>query len=136
MPYEIGHISSNLGRINISKNKMVKKNTCIFISGHGSNLKNLISHSRNSNFPIKISLVISNNKTANGINYAKKYKIPYIFINTKSLKVMKTKFFLNLKRYKISFICLAGYMRIISDNLVRNYQKKNNQHPSFFTTKI
>ena len=62
---------------------MVKKRTCVFISGNGSNLKNLISNSRNSNFPVKISLVISNNKSAYGINYAKKNKIPYIFINTK-----------------------------------------------------
>ena len=61
---------------------MVKKNTCIFISGRGSNLKNLISRSRDKSFPIKISLVISNDKKAYGINYAKKYKIPYIFINT------------------------------------------------------
>ena len=54
---------------------MVKKRTCVFISGKGSNLKNLITHSRNYNFPIKVSLVISNNKDANGIMYAKKYKI-------------------------------------------------------------
>ena len=51
---------------------MVKKKTCVFISGKGSNLKNLISHSRDNNFPIKISLVIYNNKNAYGINYAKK----------------------------------------------------------------
>ena len=41
---------------------MVKKNTCVFISGNGSNLKNLILRSRDNNFPIKIKLVISNNK--------------------------------------------------------------------------
>ena len=49
---------------------MVKINTCVFISGKGSNLKNLIIHSRDNSFPIKISLVISNNKKAYGINYA------------------------------------------------------------------
>ena len=58
---------------------MVKKKTCIFISGQGSNLKNIIFRSRDKNFPIKISLVISNNKNAKGINYAKKYNIPYIY---------------------------------------------------------
>ena len=50
---------------------MVKKNACIFISGQGSNLKNLIQKSRDYNFPIKIKLIISNNKKANGIKYAK-----------------------------------------------------------------
>ena len=58
---------------------MVKRKTCVFISGQGSNLKNLIFHSRDKNFPIKISLVICNNKNANGINYAKKLINRYSF---------------------------------------------------------
>ena len=109
---------------------MVKRNACIFISGQGSNLKNLIYHSRDNNFPIKISLVITNNKEANGLNYAKKYKIPYIFINTK-FKNYEKKILLNLKKYKITFICLAGYMKIISSNLIKKYKRKIiNIHPS------
>ena len=109
---------------------MVKKKTCIFISGNGSNLKNLIYHSRNNNFPIKISLVICNNQKANGIKYAKKYKIPYILINTK-LHNYENKIVTNLRKYKISFICLAGYMKIISNKLIKNYPKKIiNIHPS------
>ena len=55
---------------------MVKKNACIFISGKGSNLKNLILKSRDYNFPIKIKLVISNNKNAYGICHAKKIQFP------------------------------------------------------------
>ena len=109
---------------------MVKKNTCIFISGNGSNLKNLILSSRSSNFPIKISLVICNNTNANGIIYAKKYNIPYIFINTK-FKNYENKIFYYLKKYKISFICLAGYMKIVSNKLIKKYQRKIiNVHPS------
>ena len=49
---------------------MVKKNACVFISGTGSNLKNLILRSRDNNFPIKIKLIITNNKDANGITHA------------------------------------------------------------------
>ena len=41
--------------------QMVKKNACVFISGYGSNLKCLISSSRDNNFPINISLVICDN---------------------------------------------------------------------------
>ena len=75
MPYEIGYISNDKFKIKFIKFfKMVKKKTCVFISGKGSNLKNLIFHSRDNSFPIKISLVISNNKKANGINYAKNIK--------------------------------------------------------------
>ena len=109
---------------------MVKINTCVFISGKGSNLKNLIIHSRNKSFPIRISLVISNNKKAYGINYAKKYKIPFFFINTK-LQNYENKILLNFRKYNISFICLAGYMKIIPSNLIKKYKKKIiNIHPS------
>ena len=109
---------------------MVKKKTCVFISGKGSNLKNLITRSRDSSFPIIISLVISNNKKANGLKYAKKYKIPNIYISTKN-RLYENEIIFNLKKYNISFICLAGYMKIISNNLIKKYQKKIiNIHPS------
>ena len=109
---------------------MVKKKTCIFISGKGSNLKNLIFRSRDNSFPIRISLVISNNIRAEGINYAKKYKIPYRLINTK-IRNYELKILENLKKYQIEFICLAGYMKIISDKIVKNFEKKIiNIHPS------
>ncbi len=109
---------------------MVKRKTCVFISGRGSNLKNLIFHSRDNNFPIKISLIISNDKNAYGINYAKKFQIPFIIINTK-LRNCENKILLNLKKYKITFICLAGYMKIISSSLIKKFNKRIiNIHPS------
>ena len=109
---------------------MVKKKTCVFISGQGSNLKNLISRSRDNSFPIKISLVISNNGKAKGINYAKKYKIPCILINTK-IRNYEFKILKSLKKFGIEFICLAGYMKIIPDKIVNKFEKKIiNIHPS------
>ncbi|MDC1092679.1 phosphoribosylglycinamide formyltransferase [Pelagibacteraceae bacterium] len=109
---------------------MVKKNTCIFISGQGSNLKNLILRSRDSFFPINIKLIISNNKDAKGINLAKKNSIPYIVINTK-LRNCDNKVLQILKKNKISLICLAGYMKIISKNIIKNFGKNIiNIHPS------
>ena len=109
---------------------MVKKNTCIFISGYGSNLKNLIHQSRDYNFPINIKLVISNNKEAHGISYAKKNSIPFFIINN-NIRNYELRMLQVLKRYNISFICLAGYMRIISKNILRDYNNKIiNIHPS------
>ena len=92
--------------------KMVKKKSMCFYLGKGSNLFNLILFSRNTNFPIRISLVISNNKKAYGIKYAKRYKIPYIFVDTK-IRNYENKILFYLKKHKISFICLAGFMKII-----------------------
>ena len=75
-------------------------------------------------------MVICNKKEAYGVNYAKKFGIPFIFINTK-FRNYENKILINLKRYKISFICLAGYMKIISNNLIKKYpQKIINIHPS------
>ena len=62
---------------------MVKKKACVFISGSGTNLRSIIKNTRDYNFPINIKLVISNNKNAKGIDYAKKYSIPYKIISNK-----------------------------------------------------
>ena len=110
---------------------MVKKNACVFISGNGSNLNTLIKNSRDNSFPIKIRLVVCNNKNANGIKYAKKNSIPYLIINTKKNNYEFT-ILKELKKYKISFICLAGYMKIISKKFIQSFRKKIiNIHPLY-----
>ena len=109
---------------------MVKKNLCVFISGKGTNLNNLIKKSREYNFPVKIKLIVSNNINAEGVKYAKINSIPLIFINTK-LDNFEYKILKELKRYDISLICLAGYMKIISKNFIKLFGKKIiNIHPS------
>ena len=109
---------------------MVKKNACIFISGRGSNLKNLIKKSRDYNFPVNFKLVISNNVNAYGIRYAKKNSIPYLIINTSS-RTYENRLIKEIKKYRISLICLAGYMKIISKRFLNLYRKKIiNIHPS------
>ena len=109
---------------------MVKKKACIFISGNGSNLNNLIKKSRDYNFPIKVELVICNNSKAIGRIFAKKNSIPYFLINTKK-RDFENKIISILKIYKIEIICLAGYMKIISKNFINRFGKKIiNIHPS------
>ena len=56
--------------------------------------------------------------------------IPIIFVNTKS-KNHENQILQILKKHKISFICLAGYMKIISINFIKKFGKKIiNIHPS------
>ena len=50
-----------------------KIKTAVFISGRGSNLKNLINFSFSKGSPIEISLIISNNYKAKGLKFSKKY---------------------------------------------------------------
>ncbi len=109
---------------------MVKKNACVFISGRGSNLNNLINKSREYNFPINISLIVSNKADALGIVYAKKNNIPYLIVDTKK-RYFENLILKKIKKYKISLICLAGYMRIVSKSFIFNFKNKIiNVHPS------
>ena len=109
---------------------MVKKNACVFISGYGSNLKSLILNSRNKNFPVNIKLVITNNRNAKGIIFAKKNSIPILIIDTKKNN-FENKILQEIRKYKISLICLAGYMKIISKKFINKFGKKIiNIHPS------
>ena len=80
---------------------MVKKNACVFISGRGSNLRNLIKKSREYNFPAKIKLVISDNLKAKGIYHARKNSIPFYIINTKN-RNYDHEMLKQIKRYNIS----------------------------------
>jgi len=109
---------------------MVKKKVCVFISGSGTNLNALIKSSREYNFPISISYVISNNKNAKGLMLAKLYKIPYLVI--KLNRPINLEFVLKeLKKKKIFLICLAGYMKILNKSFINRFQNKIiNIHPS------
>ena len=110
---------------------MVKINACVFISGRGSNLKSIIQSSRNYNFPIKISLIISNNSKAFGAKYAKKYSIPFKFYDSKNIRLFERNCLIELKKRKIKFLCLAGFMKILSKNFIKNFGYKIvNIHPS------
>ncbi len=107
-----------------------KINTSVFISGKGTNLKNLIKFSKTNNSPIKICIVVSNNKKAYGIRYAKKNKIK-IKIMDFSKKREINDLLKILKFNNIRLICLAGFLRILSKDFIKSFKGKIiNIHPS------
>ena len=109
---------------------MVKKNLAIFISGAGSNLKKIISSTVSYNFPAKVKLIVTNNPKAKGINFAKKYSIPFLFFNEKK-KLEEIKLIKKIENEKIDLICLAGYMKILSGKFTKSFRNKIiNIHPS------
>ena len=108
-----------------------KISTAVFISGRGSNLKNLLKFSKKKNSPIKIELVFSNNKNAIGLNYAKLNKINTLFLSGKKFDVLEKKLLKVLQKKKIKFICLAGFMKVLTTNFITNFKGKIiNIHPS------
>ena len=111
---------------------MVNKiKACVFISGKGSNLKSIIKNSRDYNFPIKIELIISNNIKANGLKIAKKYSIPYKYFSTRNKKLFERNSLFEVKKRNIKFLCLAGFMKVLSNNFIKSFHHKIiNIHPS------
>ena len=108
-----------------------KTNIAVFISGTGSNLKNLIKHSLKKDSKFKICLVVSNKLKAKGLNYAKRYKIKKKVINYSNINNAEKNILNELKRSKIDLVCLAGYMKILSRNFIKKFKGKIlNIHPS------
>ena len=107
-----------------------KINTAIFISGTGSNLKSLIKFSKLKKSPITIGMIISNNPKSKGLKYAKINKIKKKVFNFNST-ISEKKVINELKKNNINLICLAGFMKILSKEFIKNFNGKIlNIHPS------
>ena len=110
-------------------NKKIK--TAVFISGTGSNLKNLIQFSKRKKSPILIDLIVSNNLNSKGLKYAKIYKIEKKIFKFKKKAMDEQKLLKILKSKKTNLICLAGFMKILSENFIKRFKGKIlNIHPS------
>ena len=108
-----------------------KIKTAVFISGTGSNLKNIIRFSKIKKSPISVNLIISNDSRSKGLNFANQFRIRKKIFNYKNIKVAENKILILLKKEKIKFICLAGYMKILSENFIKKFSGKIiNIHPS------
>ena len=108
-----------------------KANIAVFISGRGTNLKALILRSKRKNCNYKIVYVISNKKNAAGLKFAKKNKITTIIISQSFLKTEQKKLAKILINKNIKFICLAGFMKILSPYFLNFFKNKIiNIHPS------
>ena len=106
-------------------------NCAVFISGRGSNLKSILKYSKKKSSKINIKLIVSNKRNAHGIIFAKKNKINFIIINYKNIKKGDKKILYHLKKYKIRYIFLAGFMKILSKNFIKKFKNKIiNIHPS------
>ncbi len=108
-----------------------KKNTAVLISGRGSNLRSLIKYSKTKKSLIRIVLVVSNNFSAKGLNYAHKSNINNIVIKYSNRKSFEDRLFKLLKRNNVDLICLAGFMKILSGKFIKKLNKTIlNIHPS------
>ena len=108
-----------------------KIHIAVFISGSGTNLKNLIKFSKKKNSKFIIKLVISNKSSAKGLSYAKKFKINRKIIDYHNIKSAEKKILKELNKNQIKLICLAGFMRILTSSFIKKFRGKIiNIHPS------
>ena len=108
-----------------------KIKTAVFISGTGSNLKNIIKFSKVKKSPISIDLIVSNTHFAKGLKYADQFKIKKQIFNFKDYNKAEKNILVSLKKKGIRFICLAGFMKILSRGFIKKFEGKIiNIHPS------
>ena len=108
-----------------------KIKTAVFISGAGSNLRNIIKFSKLNKSPISIDLIISNTHHAKGLKYADQFKIKKKIFNFKNFKRTEKNILIYLSKRKLRFICLAGFMKILSEKFIKDFDGKIiNIHPS------
>ena len=108
-----------------------KIKTAVFISGKGSNLKSLIKFSKLKKSPININLIISDNTKSKGLKFAKIFKIKKKVFDFKYKSLSEKKILFELKKNNIELICLAGFMKILSNSFIKNFKGIIlNIHPS------
>ena len=111
----------------------MKKPVAVLISGRGSNLQSLIDAAKAPDFPARIVLVISNREDAGGLERAKTAGIAARVISHrgKSREAFDAELDGALRAAGAELVCLAGFMRILSDGFVRGWEGRLlNIHPS------
>lgn len=114
----------------------------ILFSGNGSNMQNLIESLHNQTFThsrthkecsLHIALTLCNNPNAYGITRTKNLHTPCVVLPHRdydSREDFDKQMIATLRSYKIEYVILAGFMRILTP-LFTNTFRTINIHPSF-----
>lgn len=113
---------------------MTRRRVAILISGRGSNMVSLIEAASQPDFPAEIALVLSNRPDAAGLERAREAGIATCVIDHKAHPTredFEQAMDAALNEHDIAFICLAGFMRVLTDWFVERWSGKMvNIHPS------
>jgi phosphoribosylglycinamide formyltransferase-1 len=112
----------------------MSRRVAILISGRGSNMVSLIEAASHPNFPAEIALVLSNRPDAVGLERAREAGIATVAIDHKTHPTRESfeqAMDEALAAHGIEFICLAGFMRVLTDGFVERWAGRMiNIHPS------
>ena len=106
----------------------------VLVSGRGSNLQAIIDSIEQKKFNAEIVLVLSNVPAAPALERSKKHGLDTVFVDARTFS-SKAEFDQELvdrlKTKEVDMVCLAGYMKILSDNFIEAFAGKIiNIHPS------
>jgi phosphoribosylglycinamide formyltransferase-1 len=111
-----------------------KKRVAILISGRGSNMTALVEAARDPAYPAEIVGVFSNRADAPGLQYAWLAGVPTAVLSHKdfsSREAFDAEVEKILEGWGAELLCLAGYMRILSEPFARKWTGRMlNIHPS------
>ena len=111
-----------------------RKRLAVLISGRGSNMEAILSATTHEDYPAEIVLVLSDNPDAAGLHTAKDAGIKTCAFSRRDFdsRVAHEKAIIStIEADDADFVCLAGYMRILSNNFVERFEGRLlNIHPS------
>lgn len=109
-------------------------NIAILCSGNGTNLQAIIDGVRSGQIPARIALVVSDNKYAFALKRAEKAGIETLVVEKKDFKSredLDKAITSGLKQKKVELVVLAGFMRLLSPQFVKEYKNRIiNVHPA------
>lgn len=100
----------------------------VLASGGGTNLQAIIDHTENNQINGEVALVLSNNKEAYALKRGENHNIPSFYVDApnRNKKILKL-----LNEYDIDLVILAGYLKILSEEIIDVYRNRIiNIHPS------
>lgn len=104
-------------------------NIAIFVSGGGTNCENIIKYFKDSE-KVRIVLVVSNKASAGAIARAERLGVPAIVVPKAKFNDPEEILPL-LKEYSVDFIVLAGFLLVVPDFLIEEYEHRMlNLHPA------
>ena len=109
------------------------KRLAVLISnkGTGTNLQSIINGIKNGKINAKIAIVISDTKESLGLDLAIKNNLKI------AVCLKKEDLFSLLEKYKIDFVCLAGWKQIILDEVLDTFPNRIiNTHPGLIPDEI
>lgn len=106
----------------------------ILLSGRGSNFLALHGAMERGEVPAKIGLVVSNIEEAPGLEKARLLRLPTVCLPHRlepGRIAHEAKVLAALRRAEVEWVCLAGYMRLLSASFVAQYPNRIlNVHPA------